>query len=382
MDKKKELELLSRDKFRLTVFARDKHACVNCGIKNVPLNAHHIIERRLFTAEEEKGGYFIENGVTVCDDGDHAQNGMGAGCHRLAEQTRLTPEHLREKAGITKIILPDGTYDGTYTKWLDPIMPDGRRGRGPLFNDPSVQKILEEGGVAHLYTQYAKYPRTWHLPTSPGHTKDDRGHAQVPFGNKEIVVTLKMDGENTTINSDGFVHARSLEGATHTSQAWVRNFSAKVAYQLEPGFRICGENLYAKHSIQYKDLPSYFMLFSVWNEKNESLSWDDVELWAQALETPTVPVLYRGIWDEAKIEKAYKSYQVEHGEQEGWVARNADSFPYANFRENVGKWVRKGHVQETVHNWRMGWYENEETINALKIKERTVVDLVKIPPRV
>ena len=360
-----KLKLLDRDTFRESVFTRDNHTCVNCGITGVPMDAHHIIERRLFTAEDERGGYFIENGLTVCDDHDGI-----FGCHRLAEQTLLSPEVLREKAGITKIILPDGTYDGIYSKWLDPVMPDGKRGRGPLFFDESIQKILREGNVLDLYTNYVKYPRTYHAPTSPGRTKDDRAHRVMPFDGKDIIVTLKMDGENTTINSDGYVHARSLEGETHPSQTWVRNIAAKIAHEIDPGYRICGENLYASHALKYENLSSYFMLFSVWNDKNISQSWEDVDLWANILNIPTVPVLYRGKWDEKEVVKAFEAYQEENGEQEGWVARNADAFPYAEFRENVAKWVRPGHVQETVHNWRNSWYANEDSVNKLQERKR------------
>ena len=44
-----------------------------------------------------------------------------------------------------------------------------------------------------------KYPRTYHLPYSPGATKDDKKLQDGWFMNykdKEIVITEKMDGEN------------------------------------------------------------------------------------------------------------------------------------------------------------------------------------------
>jgi hypothetical protein len=56
-----------------------------------------------------------------------------------------------------------------------------------------------------------KYPRTPHLPWSPGATSDDiyQGNTSY-FENKVVVVTEKMDGENTSIYRD-FVHARSID---------------------------------------------------------------------------------------------------------------------------------------------------------------------------
>jgi hypothetical protein len=144
---KKQL-LLTRDQFREAVFARDSGKCVFCGrsAEQTPegkLDAHHIIERRLFTADHEFGGYFVNNGATVCED--H---------HRQCESTVLSCEEVREAAGIKEIILPEYFYDDVaYTKWGDPIMVNGTRMKGPLFYDESVQKILEKGGVLPLYTR-------------------------------------------------------------------------------------------------------------------------------------------------------------------------------------------------------------------------------------
>ena len=63
--------LLTRDEFRTSVFERDGYKCVICGEEAVlnengipkNLDAHHIIERRLWG---ESQGYFIENGATLC----------------------------------------------------------------------------------------------------------------------------------------------------------------------------------------------------------------------------------------------------------------------------------------------------------------------------
>jgi hypothetical protein len=355
--------LLDRDTFRQLVFERDNYACVACGAsaaEGVRLDAHHIIERRLFTAEGEEGGYFVDNGATLCDD---RQKHLG--CHRLAEQTVLSPSQIRELAGIKTIVLPNGTYDGKYTKWLDPILKNERRGRGPLFYDLSVQRILAEAGMLHRYTMYVHYPRTWHLPDSPRRTKDDCAHHIIPFANQKVIASIKRDGENATIYADGYVHARSIDAPSHLSQTWIRNLAARLSYQLDPGFRLCGENLYARHAIQYDDLESYFDLFSVWDNNNISLSWSDVELWAQILDIPTVPILYRGPWNHNAIVSAFKAYQEQHGEQEGWVVRTADAFAYQNFKKNVAKWVRPHHNRTTVHNWRE-WFNSPDSTNHLR----------------
>ena len=56
-----------------------------------------------------------------------------------------------------------------------------------------------------------KYPRTYHLHYSEKKSNnDDKVHINDShFNGKEVIVTVKMDGENTSIYND-FIHARSL----------------------------------------------------------------------------------------------------------------------------------------------------------------------------
>ena len=56
----------------------------------------------------------------------------------------------------------------------------------------------------------------------------------------------------------------------------------------------------------YDDLESYFYLFSIWNDKNECLSWDETLEWANILDLATPKVFYRGVYDE-KVLKEVKN---------------------------------------------------------------------------
>lgn len=327
------MKLLTRDKFRESVFERDKGLCVIC--KNPGQDAHHIIERRLFS----DGGYYIDNGVTLC------------GVHHIeAETTELSCENIREAAGIEKVVLPEDFYrDHQYTKWGDVMMMNGQIMKGPLFYDESVQKILKSGPNFGLYTDYVKYPRSYHLLDSPGITKDDRVLKDYSnFEGKEVVVTLKMDGENTSIYKD-YIHARSIDGRNHDSRAWVKNLAANIGWQLDEGWRICGENMFAKHSIRYDDLETYFYVFSIWNERNICLSWEETVEYCNILGLTTVPVLYKGIWDKKKVLSLWN--ESKRDTMEGFVVRNACEFPYKDFSKNLGKFVRAGHVQPESHHW-------------------------------
>jgi hypothetical protein len=137
--------LLSRTEFRNQVFARDNHKCVIPDCNQPAQDAHHILERRLFS----DGGYYLDNGASVCEP--H---------HLMCETTEISCQELRQWCGIEEIILPENlSPDTEYDKWGNPILPDGRRLRGELFYEESVQKILKP--VLHLFTKYVKYPRTY-----------------------------------------------------------------------------------------------------------------------------------------------------------------------------------------------------------------------------
>ena len=335
--------LLTRDEFRFRVFSRDSYRCVICS--EMAQDAHHIMERRVWP----DGGYYLDNGASVC-----------ARCHLLAESTELACEALRTAAKIGTVLLPPHLYpDQRYDKWGNEILPNGQRLMGELFGDESVQKILKP--VLHLFTCRVKYPRTYHLPWSPGVGKDDRKWSDdtLQFYNDtkpEVVVTMKMDGENTSMYTDG-LHARSLDYDPHESRNYIKALHAKIAHDIPQGWRLCGENLYAKHSILYTNLPGYFLVFGIWNQANLCLSWQQTTEWAELLGFPTVPVIYKGPWSENLI----RSIKIDTEAHEGYVVRPTAPFHFRNFRKVVGKWVRPQHVQ--THG---GWKRHKVTPNILQ----------------
>lgn len=230
-------------------------------------------------------------------------------------------------------------------------MPNGQRLRGELFYDVSVQRILAQGQKLDSFTHLVKYPRTYHLPWSKGVTDDDRIIPDMEqFYEKRVIVTTKLDGENTTCYSD-YIHARSVDSRNHPSRNWVKSLWSQFSGDIPQGWRVCGENLYAKHSIKYNNLQSYFYGFSIWDERNVCKSWDETLEWFSLLNIVPVPVLYDGIYDEDTIQKLWN--QSMYDSTEGYVLRLADEFSYGNFRNSVTKFVRPNHVQTSKH-WRLG----------------------------
>lgn len=206
-----------------------------------------------------------------------------------------------------------------------------------------------------------KYPRTYHLPWSEGASSDDKVLSNIDhFDGINVVITEKMDGENTTLYSDYF-HARSLDSKHHWTQSWIKLFRASISYKIPKNMRICGENMYAKHSIHYSNLPSYFLGFSVWID-NVCLDWYDTMYWFEKIGIEPVPIIYNGPFTKSVQEKM-KNFDCE--EKEGYVIRLERAFHYEDFSECVAKFVRKNHVQTNEH-----WKSSRIEINELSKKAK------------
>lgn len=191
-----------------------------------------------------------------------------------------------------------------------------------------------------------KYGRTFHLPISCGATSDDKIMSSLD-GLKvhDLVVTEKMDGENTTIRSRGS-HARSPDSRYHPSRDWLKAFAAGISPQLSDEERIIGENLYARHSIAYQTLPSYFLGFA-WIVGDEVQSWDMTLARFEELSIQPVPTIYGGPYRLSLFDDLAKTLDVN--KQEGFVARTAGAFAETAMPHCVGKYVREGHVQTETH---------------------------------
>jgi RNA ligase len=197
-----------------------------------------------------------------------------------------------------------------------------------------------------------KYCRTYHLPFSRGLINDDkRIEDEFCFDGKTVEISIKLDGENSSIYNDGY-HARSLSSAHHPSRTWLKGFIPTFQHLIPENWRICGENLYAKHSIEYTELETYFYVFNIWNAENYCLSLTDTLKWIEKLsltKVKTLDILEIKGDDFSKVEKIYN--QVVADGEEGIVIRNVESFHYNDFGKNLAKAVRENHVQTDAIHW-------------------------------
>lgn len=87
-------KLLTREEFKKQVFARTKGKCCVPGCTCDAIDAHHIMDRKLW----KDGGYYLSNGAALCSK------------HHLdAEQGKITPKQCLDYMNIklTYIKVPD-----------------------------------------------------------------------------------------------------------------------------------------------------------------------------------------------------------------------------------------------------------------------------------
>jgi hypothetical protein len=214
-----------------------------------------------------------------------------------------------------------------------------------------------------MHSTRFKYPRTFHLPYSLKKGHDDKVLASdAIFQGKRVVVTEKMDGENTTIYPD-YLHARSIDPDWDESKRWLDRLRLYIAGDIPSGWRICGENLFYKHTIHYTALDTLFYVYSVWNEQNLCLSWQETLEWCKLWNLKPIPVLYEGVYQKEAVLQAFSAYQNQSSHPvEGFVVRLATEFTFDDFKESVAKFVHDTFQITTTRHWK---YDVKE-LNQLK----------------
>lgn len=200
----------------------------------------------------------------------------------------------------------------------------------------------------------SKYPRSLHLPFSPGGTNDDKRVSSVAhFLDQDLVLTEKMDGSNVCLEHSA-VFARSHSGAPkHPSFDALKQLHGTVRHLIPEEVQVFGEWCYAQHSIAYDRLPGYLLVFGV-HHRDLWCSWEEVRMWAEELGVPTVPELMTGAFSTTKdlqgvVEGLAGQPSKCGGEREGVVVRRAGTFWDHDFPLALAKHVRANHVQTDDH---------------------------------
>lgn len=209
----------------------------------------------------------------------------------------------------------------------------------PRETNVSIGRLMEMSIVSINFNYENRYTGKFDLET------DTHNY----FANGTLV-------HNCTMYSD-YIHARSVTSGGHPSRDWIRAFHGNMGHNIPDGWRVNVENMYAKHSIKYTNLDTYAYGFAIWNDKNYRLTWEDTLQWFELLGITPCPVIYWGPYDRKLIEAKYAQHKAEReaagGEIEGYVIQVDEPYHFSQFKNYVGKYVRKGHVNTAKH-WMYG----------------------------
>ena len=155
---------------------------------------------------------------------------------------------------------------------------------------------------------FVKYPRTPHLFGSTG-TDDDRhlsrGESEAFIHDPSLIVEEKLDGTNVGIHftTRGRMvlqcRGHEIQAGMHPQydlfKQWTVAKRPVLATILENRYILFGEWLYAKHSVQYRNLPHYFFEFDIYDkETGRFLDLTTRLAILKGASIHTVPVIHRG----------------------------------------------------------------------------------------
>ena len=179
----------------------------------------------------------------------------------------------------------------------------------------------------------------------------------------EVTITEKADGGCTILNQGQPWSRASGAPATEGWFAMVRKWHSWKTSTLPESESIYGEDLFGIHSIDYGKIPEN-KTFRAFNylRGNRFLSYDDRERLFEDLELESVPLVFRGMFDNLADLSTFLSEEIKRpsrltgngAPREGFVIQKTGDFAFSEFADNVCKYVRADHVQSDSH-WRYNW---------------------------
>lgn len=155
---------------------------------------------------------------------------------------------------------------------------------------------------------FVKYPRTPHLFGSKG-TDDDkhlgRKESERFIADASLIVEEKLDGTNVGIHFTsagrmvlqcrGHEITEGMHPQYDLFKQWTSIKRSRFEQMLGSRFILYGEWLYAKHSVQYRALPHYFLEFDLYDkDAGRFLDLDSRLRLLDGTGLHTVPVVHRG----------------------------------------------------------------------------------------
>lgn len=214
-------------------------------------------------------------------------------------------------------------------------------------------------------SDFFRFPHTPHLKwLAPGDPRGDKvlSDLEVQFLlEKNVIVEEKIDGANlgVSLTVDGKIQAQNrgqylappYTGQFSRLASWLAQHGDKISSVLKPGQIIFGEWCAARHSLDYKMLPDWFLVFDLFdcveNKFWSSVRRDEI---AASLELYVVPRLFSGHFELKQLEAIVKSKNscYRSGEVEGLIVRRDSKY----WCEAKAKLVRPSFTQAIEGHWR------------------------------
>lgn len=214
-------------------------------------------------------------------------------------------------------------------------------------------------------SEFFRFPNTPHLLwLGQGLPRDDKILSNQEIATllqDEVLIEEKLDGANLGISLDNQNELRAQNRGQYLPQpfsgqfsrlnSWLGQHGEILKQTLTPELILFGEWCAARHSLDYNQLPDWFLLFDVYDRKaGKFWSVERRNALAQTLNFTTVPLLKRTRITRDQLVELLDDAQscYRNGKVEGIVIRSDSPL----WCENRAKLVNREFVQAIEDHWR------------------------------
>ena len=209
---------------------------------------------------------------------------------------------------------------------------------------------------------FFKFPTTPHLTVlGNGTVRDDKvftKNERDAFLDHELIVEEKIDGANVGISFDnsGDIHVQNrgdfllkpYQGQWKKLDEWLF-FNQDVFFDvLENQYILFGEWCFARHSVRYESLPSWFLGFDIYDKTNKQfLSCEGRNGVFRRMKISQTPMLGRGRFSLQELKLFFRTSRFSSSNSEGIYLR----YDQGKWLGERAKLVRPEFVQAIEIHW-------------------------------
>lgn len=214
-------------------------------------------------------------------------------------------------------------------------------------------------------TDFFRFPHTPHIAwQGEGSPRDDKvlaPHEVDKLLSDVVRVEEKLDGANLGISLGPDCQLRAQNRGQYLIEPYAGQFSRLTSWmaqhqwqlqaQLNTNLILFGEWCAARHSLDYKSLPDWFVVFDVYDRAAQRF-WSSQrrDVLAESLGLAVVPAMYQGKTNLTKLKEllAITTSRYRQGAPEGLVVRRESE----QWCESRAKLVRAEFTQTINDHWR------------------------------